>query len=1273
MKKTHLLLALLALGSPFISSCSNDKEESSSTTQQQPQLSPQEAVAELEKRHITPARYNRCLIYAAANNDMELLNLLIIAGADINKQNEHGQTAIEQALNNSAYECISRLLREENLNTDHCLSPVEKAAITGDNEALKQLIANGANINTVNNTDNRTPVLLAARYGHTACLQSLLNAGAIIGKGDSNNNTPLHLAAENGHLDCVKLLQNAGANINQCNLSGLTPLHLAAEHKHHDTVQHFLSTPGISSGLLSSFTKAIIAEDAEKLEDELKTPIGLDDTDTTGRTPLHWAAIVGNPEFVRQILSAKPMYIDTQDKAGCTPLHYAIASNNTECVRLLLSVGANVNRPDKQKGLTPLHWACIHHHDSCIPLLIGNNAQVNEQNNASKATPLYIAASHGHSLSVQKLLQAGANACIADQNGNYPIYAAARNGHYDCMALLEQATANEPGVSLIAAIYTGEIATVQGLIAQGVGVNQADINGITPLYAALVNDLPEIATILLNAPDIIVNQPQRNGKMPLAIVKSKKYDDLAKIISSRLSAQELAIFQLEEQHGILPQNFGTSIIKAAVSGNTELIQLLLTAGTDVNYTNNGKTALSTACENGQVECARQLLAIPGIDKELGLPLHAAAASGQAPCVTLLAEAGLNINATDELGRTPLYRAAEQGRGAVIQALLKLPGIDTKQAADNGYTPHDIALNRNHEHCIKYFYELLTPQEKAVYNLRQEGIDKNAYESELIRSAANGDTEQLERLITAGVNINTTANENGTALTIAAYEGHADYVEQLLNTPGIDVNSISPTHPHSPLTAALYKKHYDIAKLLLDVKGIDVNLCGTSGEFPLMQAINHQQYQLAEQIIQTPGINVNQRCKDTGYTALHTIITRFKKSKAQEQTTLIALLLKAGANPSIRVESKDKSREKFTNAISQAEASRNTRHLVPILKKAAKAHPDNQNGNNYADPESCIGLGCTVGVGSTLEGTFYDLKKDKNGRTTGITPGNQKQVVEALHEYFASWQENKLDKYYQAQTRLYASCWYLPNALANYAPIAFGVGDPKEKDVMKWKCQPSAWLAVYRGQVKAPKSGYFRFIGTGDDFFAVRFNKKLALSAGYRIATDYDKKNSDDCFIYHGDANVRAERLKKFLAKHKGFEMITGVPGCQIWDGELSGLVAGTPFMVKEGETYPIEIAIAEIPGGIFGFILFIEEVNSKGEPIDKSKKKYDLFRTCNSNPDPDQLWQKLDEINCLRGRNSIDFNEESLVWEFPIVDEEPVQESTLEEDLEAMLKGELPK
>jgi ankyrin repeat protein len=44
--------------------------------------------------------------------------------------------------------------------------------------------------------------------------------------------------------------------------------------------------------------------------------------------------------------------------------------------------------------------------------------------------------------------------------------------------------------------------------------------------------------------------------------------------------------------------------------------------------------------------------------------------------SLLSYSGLDVNATDQRGRTPLIVAAEQQRTALYESLLGFPGIDT---------------------------------------------------------------------------------------------------------------------------------------------------------------------------------------------------------------------------------------------------------------------------------------------------------------------------------------------------------------------------------------------------------------------------------------------------------------------------------------------------------------------------------------------------------------------------------------------------------------------
>lgn len=300
-----------------------------------------------------------------------------------------------------------------------------------------------------------------------------------------------------------------------------------------------------------------------------------------------------------------------------------------------------------------------------------------------------------------------------------------------------------------------------------------------------------------------------------------------------------------------------------------------------------------------------------------------------------------------------------------------------------------------------------------------------------------------------------------------------------------------------------------------------------------------------------------------------------------------------------------------------------------------------------------GLGSSKSGGSALEGTFYDFKLTRSGASTGLKAvktgnewhleGGRGKVLPLICDFLKNWNASSLGKYYASPTKLYASNFYLPAANAAYAPIAYQCAD---------KCKPAAWLVVYRGKVRAPKSGKFRFIGTGDDFLAVRFNRKMVLEAGYLLPSMWDKIKGDEgaksnyCWVSVSNA-ARQKEYMQSLAEgkdkdHKGYEFIKSVKEAGIWNRELGGLTAGTIFDVKEGQTYPIEIAISEIPGGAFGYVLFIEDVT---DGKNSKAPKYDLFRTNFSMPKAADIKKMLEEAKCVRGGvENIPYNEDSLIW-----------------------------
>ncbi len=260
-----------------------------------------------------------------------------------------------------------------------------------------------------------------------------------------------------------------------------------------------------------------------------------------------------------------------------------------------------------------------------------------------------------------------------------------------------------------------------------------------------------------------------------------------------------------------------------------------------------------------------------------------------------------------------------------------------------------------------------------------------------------------------------------------------------------------------------------------------------------------------------------------------------------------------------------------------------------------------------------GMGSSQESGSALRGTLYDLKQSKGGAPTKVAQGdkaNANELYAVISGYLKNWSPSALARYYKAPTELYASNFFLPVANASLAPDAFSC---------KGKVKPAGWLVVYRGKVKAPVDATIRFVGTGDDFLAVRFNGKTVLEGGYRLPSRYSRENPGAVRISGAEGQAYRKAIREGKDRdHKGYEFIK-YPGIDTWNDEkteIGGLTAGAPVKVKEGSVYPIEIAITE-EGGKFGFVLMWE--NMTDNPVMKdgklqSGKKFYIFRTNFSAP-----------------------------------------------------------
>jgi len=82
------------------------------------------------------------------------------------------------------------------------------ASFKGDNEAIRDLLAKGVNVN-IKDADGRTPLTEAAWNGHTETIKLLLEHGADPSVKKNDGETALTLATARGQKEAVALLKKA--------------------------------------------------------------------------------------------------------------------------------------------------------------------------------------------------------------------------------------------------------------------------------------------------------------------------------------------------------------------------------------------------------------------------------------------------------------------------------------------------------------------------------------------------------------------------------------------------------------------------------------------------------------------------------------------------------------------------------------------------------------------------------------------------------------------------------------------------------------------------------------------------------------------------------------------------------------------------------------------------------------------------------------------------------------------------------------------------------
>ena len=413
------------------------------------------------------------------------------------------------------------------------------AARDGDLEAIKQHIAEGADVNALH--FEMPPLTWAAMMGQTDAAELLLQQGADINGRNRDGNTALHLTAFLGRAEIAELLLKNGADINARNDDGGTPIDI-------------LGTPWEMTRLLSG-------------------PMGI---------KLKQKQVESGKAKIREMFSAGAKIGDqTSPKVqdNSTGLWTAARTGDLQAIKRYIEEDGNINALDKGFQVSAMSWSALYGQTEVVQLLIENGVDVNIKN-GDGATPLHSAAFLGRVDVAKLLLENGADLKARNDDGATPVdvlfvnwetttfigsligvdikkeKATVMKGRNEIAKLFGiDGVLNEAGTfpaqRLSEAAFTGDLTTMKQALTQGADVNTIDPQSGSTLLAtaALMGHTKVVSVLLEHGAD--VNARSRDG--------------------------------------------GTALHAAAFLGRAETVKLLLEKGADATLRNNmGSTAIDGA-------------------------------------------------------------------------------------------------------------------------------------------------------------------------------------------------------------------------------------------------------------------------------------------------------------------------------------------------------------------------------------------------------------------------------------------------------------------------------------------------------------------------------------------------------------------------------------------------------------------------------------------------------------------------------------------------------
>ncbi|PSR79962.1 ankyrin repeat-containing domain protein [Coniella lustricola] len=569
--------------------------------------------------------------------------------SSVGKGNLQYKAALVQAVQKKNYSAIEQLLDrgvEPDSVTD--MNVLREAVMLRDTEAVRLLLLFGADPNAVDR-NNCTPLFSATELGFLDAARMLIKYGADPNQSAGpNSDTPLALAVFENKFDLVQLLLMYGGNTNQIMANGNTALIRAIDRNTPKRVIELILNYGGDPNIKNAEGTSPMFQSVSVQRLDIATLLLERGADPNLPGPKHllWPSAY-HPPFLRLLLQRGA---DFKKAPGIMEL--ATSVNNIESVRTLLNAGVDPNA--KKDGVyTPLCSAIRDNRGDIVTLLLANGA---DPNTPASEYPCFKCVTHHRSQYLQQLIDAGGDP-------EQP------------RGIIEKAVQHNNQDSLIF------------LLDYGVNVNAKSMEGWTPLTTAIRENRSDMVDLLLARGadpalrgqdwpiNMAVKRPHILKKLLPSISNPKMFKGVVEmaVCADQLESIKLLLsagFSVEDKNG----GVFSPLTSAIREGNKEITHYLIDeAGADVN------------APGEHLPIIKAIRRMRGNDTEL---------------LELLLERGADINLMYR-GWNAVLQAVENGDANVLRLLVeKGNGIDLDLTDENGRTILDIVNGHGWDEAVQ---------------------------------------------------------------------------------------------------------------------------------------------------------------------------------------------------------------------------------------------------------------------------------------------------------------------------------------------------------------------------------------------------------------------------------------------------------------------------------------------------------------------------------------------------------------------------------------------